>query len=145
MFNIKHIKTIVVATVVVCVLAAVYGWNLSKENCTGIVAGIEMTQTDRNEIMGDDDLYMNIKPYYPDYMPYNMPVSFSTYKTYGGDVSIPLHTRQRVTDDNNYVIPVVLLIVIGIVFGGMLIYLFILIKRDHNEYKRILQRNSRTK
>lgn len=141
MFNIKHVKTIVVvATVVVCVLAAIWGWKLVKENCTGTVAGIEMTQTNSDERMGDDDLYMNIKPYYPDYMPYNMPVSFSTYKTYSG-VSIPLHTRQRVTDDNNGTLSVVLLIVIGIVFGGMLIYLFILIKRDHNEYKRILQRN----
>ncbi len=142
MFNIKHIKTIVVATVVVCVLAAIYGWNLVKENCIGTVAGIEMTQADCDERMGDDDLYMNIKPYYPDYMPYNMPVSFSTYPNYyGGGVSIPLHKRQRVTDDNNYVLPVVLLVVIGIVFGGMLIYLFIELKRDHNEYKRILQRN----
>lgn len=142
MFNIKHVKNIVVvATVVVCVLAAIYGWKLVKENCTGTVAGIEMTQTDRDEIMGDDDLYMNIKPYYPDYMPYNTPVSFSTYQTYDGGVSIPLHTRQRVAGDNNGTLSVVLLIVIGIVFGGMLIYLFILIKRDHNEYKRILQRN----
>lgn len=141
MFNIKHIKTIVVVAIVVSGLFAFYGWNLTKENCTGIVAGIEMTQTDCDERMGDDDLYMNIKPYYPDYMPYNMPVSFSTYQTYGAGVSIPLHTRQRVTDDNNYVLPVVLLIVIGIVFGGMLIYLFIELKRDHNEYKRILQRN----
>ena len=141
MFNIKHVKTIVVATVVVCVLAAIYGWKLVKENCTGAVAGIEMTQTDCDERIGDDDLYMNIKPYYPDYMPYNMPVSFSTYRTYSGGVSIPLHTKQRATDDNNYTLSVVLLIATGILFGGMLIYLFILIKRDHNEYKRILQRN----
>ena len=143
MTKLMNLKTIVVvALVVVSVLAAIWGWCMTKENCTGTVAGIEMTQTDRDEIMGDDDLYMNIKPYYPDYMPYNMPVSFSTYQNYyGGGVSIPLHTRQKVTDDNNGTLSVVLLIVIGIVFGGMLIYLFILIKRDHNEYKRILQRN----
>ena len=95
-----NVKTIVVvATVVVSVLAAIYGWKLVKENCTGTVAGIEMTQTNSDERMGDDDLYMNIKPYYPDYMPYNMPVSFSTYKTYDGGVSIPLHTSQRATHD----------------------------------------------
>ncbi len=144
MFNIKHAKTIVVvATVVVCVLAAIWGWCMTKENCTGTVAGIEMTQTDRDEIMGDDDLYMNIKPYYNyNGMPYNTPVSFSTYQDYiGGGVSIPLHTRQRVTGDNNGTLSVVLLVVTGIVFVGGLIYLFILIKRDHNEYKRILQRN----
>lgn len=143
MTKLMNLKTIVVvALVVVSVLAAIWGWCMTKENCTGTVAGIEMTQTDRDEIMGDDDLYMNIKPYYPDYMPYNMPVSFSTYQNYyGGGVSIPLHTRQKVTDYNNGTLSVVLLIVIGIVFGGMLIYLFILIKRDHNEYKRILQRN----
>lgn len=104
-----NLKTIVVVAIVVSGLCALYGWNLTEENCTGIVAGIEMTQNDCDEIMGDDDLYMNIKPYYPDYMPYNMPVSFSTYQTYGGGVSIPLHTRQRVANDNNYVLPVVLL------------------------------------
>lgn len=143
MFNIKHVKTIVVvALVVVSVLAAIWGWCMTKENCTGTVAGIEMTQTDRDERMGDDDLYMNIKPCYNyNGMPYNTPVSFSTYRAYDGGVSIPLHTRQRVAGDNNGTLSVVLLIVIGIVFGGMLIYLFILIKRDHNEYKRILQRN----
>lgn len=126
MYKIITVKNIVVAaTVVVSVLAAIYGWNLVKENCTGNVAGIEMTQTDSYERIGDDDLYMNIKPYYPDYMPYNMPVSFSTYRTYSGGVSIPLHTRQRVTDDNNGTLSVVLLVVTGVVFGGMLIYLFI--------------------
>lgn len=129
MFNIKHVKTIVVATVVVSVLAAIYGWKLVKENCTGAVAGIEMTQTDCDERIGDDDLYMNIKPYYPDYMPYNMPVSFSTYKTYSG-VSIPLHTGHRVAGDNNGTLSVVLLIVTGIVFVGGLIYLFIELKRS---------------
>lgn len=143
MTKLMNLKTIVVvATVVVSVLAAIYGWKLVKENCTGTVAGIEMTQTDRDEIIGDDDLYMNIKPCYNyNGMPYNTPVSFSTYQNYSGGVSIPLHTRQRVAGDNNGTLSVVLLIVIGIVFGGMLIYLFILIKRDHNEYKRLLQRN----
>jgi len=150
MFNIKHVKTIVVVATVVCVLAAICGWCMTEENCTGTVAGIEMTQTDCDEIIGDHDLYMNIKPYYNyNGMPYNTPVSFSTYQNYiGGGVSIPLHTRQRVTDDNNYVVSttmVVLLIVTGIVFVGGLIYLFIELNRDHNEYKRILQRNSRTK
>ena len=131
MFNIKHVKTIVVATVVVSALAAIYGWKLVKENCTSTVAGIEMTQTDRDEIMGDDDLYMNIKPCYNyNGMPYNTPVSFSTYRTYDGGVSIPLHTRQRVTGDNNGTLSVVLLIVTGIVFVGGLIYLFIEIKRS---------------
>ena len=126
-----NVKTIVVvATVVVSVLAAIYGWKLVKENCTDTVAGIEMTQTDCDERMGDDDLYMNIKPYYPDYMPYRMPVSFSTYRTYDGGVSIPLHTRQRVAGDNNGTLSVVLLVVTGIVFGGGLIYLFIEIKRS---------------
>lgn len=143
-----NVKTIiVVATVVVCVLAAICGWCMTKENCAGTVAGIEMTQTDSDEIIGDHDLYMSIKPYYNyNGMHYNTPVSFSTYQDYiGGGVSIPLHTRHRVTDDNNGTLSVVLLIVIGIVFGGMLIYLFIELKRDHSEYKRILQRNSRTK
>lgn len=134
-----NVKTIVVATVVVCVLAAICGWCMVRGTVIDSgeeVPKSEMTQTDCDEIMGDDDLYMNIKPCYNyNGMPYNTPISFSTYQDYtGGDVSIPLHTRQRVADDNNYtlsVVIVILLIVTGLVYGCGLIYLFTYKPEEH--------------
>ena len=137
MTKIMNLKTIVVATVVVCVLATICGWCMASGtvcDSTEAVSKPEMTQTVRDERMGDDDLYMNIKPYYPDYMPYNMPISFFTYQTYNGGVSIPLHTGHRVTDDNNgtlSVVIVVLLVVSVLAFGVMLIYLFTYKPEEH--------------
>lgn len=111
-----NIKTIVVVTIVVVSgLCALYGWHLVKANyitVPGIVVSkSEMPRTARDERRGYHDWYITVKPYNSNYKPYDVPVSFSTYQDYTAGSGVCFKVMSpRVTDNNNYVISVVLFV-----------------------------------
>ena len=122
-----NFKTIVLVTIIIVSgLVGMYGWNMVKENyisVPGTVVGKSCLQNNKTYCFG---YCMTVKPDNSEYNDYDVSVDFTTFSGYkvGSHVTFKVMT-PNVTDNNNYVFSVVLLVSGVLVCGVSVISLLV--------------------